>query len=70
MEEPGRHANMIEKVDQTESAMVDTLNLAGEVVHLFRAQCDREFQFLVPAMTNTDAAILVELEKYPGISQA
>jgi DNA-binding MarR family transcriptional regulator len=70
MEEPLRHANATRNVDRTESAMVDTFVLAGEVAHLFRAQCDRELRFLVSGMTNTDAAVLMELEMHPGISQA
>jgi DNA-binding MarR family transcriptional regulator len=70
MEEPLRHAYTTRNVDQTESAIVDTFNLASEVVNLFRAQCDRELRFLVSGMTNTDAAVLMELEMYPGISQA
>jgi DNA-binding MarR family transcriptional regulator len=70
MEEPGRHANTTRNIGQTESAMVDTFNLAGEVVHLFRAQCDRELGFLTSGMTNTDATVLMELEMHPGISQA
>ena len=70
MEEPRRHANTIRNVDQTESAMVDTFNLAGEVAHLFRARCDRELRSVVSGMTSTDATILMELEMHPGLSQA
>lgn len=55
---------------RTHAAMFDAFNLAGEVVHLFRVECDRELRSTASGLTTVDATILLELDMHPAPSQA
>src|SRR5258706_3013262 len=69
MEDSARPMKTTASPDQTEWAVIDTFNLAGEVVRLFRSQCDRELRSVGSGMTAAGAAIIMELEMHPGLSQ-